>query len=149
MQVNIRHTANLQFEAVTRGHKIIGDQPTSNGGEDVGMTPPEWFLASLGSCIGFYVVKYCEARNIDTADLDIGISAEKTKDRPYRIDQIKINLNFPMQLERRHFAGLERAVNQCLIHNTLTHPPTIMTQISTPAIANHPVALSSVKSHTS
>jgi hypothetical protein len=29
-------------------HNILGDQPIESGGDDAGMTLPEWFLASLG-----------------------------------------------------------------------------------------------------
>jgi putative redox protein len=58
MQVHIDYAKNLQFQGSARGHKILGDQPIESGGDDAGMTPPEWFLASLGSCVGFYAVKY-------------------------------------------------------------------------------------------
>lgn len=132
MQVNVRHLEGLQFEAVTRGHTITGDQPVENGGQDGGMTPAEWFLASLGSCIGFYVVKYCQARSIDTKGLDIGVTAEKTTDAPHRIDAIKVSLNFTVAVETSHYEGLEQVVNNCLIHNTLTHSPSIAVQVSTP-----------------
>jgi uncharacterized OsmC-like protein len=94
------------------------------------MTPPEWFLASLGSCVGFYAVKYLQARGLDATGLSINVSAQKTTNSPARLDHLKIHLNSPIALDDRHQAGLQRAVDACIIHNTLTHPPQITTQIT-------------------
>jgi putative redox protein len=129
MQIHINYAKNLQFQASAREHNILGDQPIESGGDDVGMTPPEWFLASLGSCIGFYAVKYCQARELDATGLSIDVSAQKPADPPARLDDIQICLSLPIDLGDRHRQGLEKVVNACLIHNTLTHPPTITTQI--------------------
>ncbi|MDV2994476.1 MAG: hypothetical protein N4J56_004130 [Chroococcidiopsis sp. SAG 2025] len=134
MRVDISYKSNLQFQAAARGHVITCDQPHSNGGEDTGMTPPELFLSALGSCVGFYAVKYCQTRNLDATGLKIEVSAQKTTDIPIRLDEIEIHLSLPISLSNRHQKGLENAVNACLIHATLTHPPEIMTQISSTPI---------------
>ena len=134
MLVNISYKSNLQFQATARGHVIVSDQPHSNGGEDTGMTPPELFLAALGSCVGFYAVKYCQARGLDATGLNIEVSAQKTTTPPVRLDEIEIHLSLPISLSDRHQKGLEGAVNACLIHTTLTHPPKIITQIDSIAI---------------
>jgi len=34
MDVEISHLGNAKFEAVARGHRVISDQPVSNGGAD-------------------------------------------------------------------------------------------------------------------
>lgn len=98
------------------------------------MTPPEWFLSSLGACVGFYAVKYLETRHLDTKGLAISVTADKTEN-PVRIDNIRIQITTPIPLDARHHKGLERAVDACIIHNTLTHPPTMMTEILAAAIA--------------
>ena len=49
MEVKITHLDQVRFAIHSRSHFIICDQPTGNGGEDSGMTPPELLLASLGS----------------------------------------------------------------------------------------------------
>lgn len=132
MQVHITFQGNLKFEASTRNHTILSDQPLSNGGEDLGMTPPEWFLSSLGSCVGFYAVKYLEARHLDPSHLTIEISAEKTKESPVRLESIRIQVLPGIALEERHCVGLTKAVDACILHNTLTHPPQMATEISLP-----------------
>ncbi|WP_035984844.1 OsmC family protein [Leptolyngbya sp. KIOST-1] len=134
MDVHVTYQDGVKFQASCRGHTILSDQPLNNYGQDQGMTPPEWFLASLGACVGFYAVKYLEARHLATSGLDIAVTADKTTD-PLRIDHIHIQVKTSVPLESRHQKGLERAVDACIIHNTLTHPPTMTTEILMPAIA--------------
>jgi putative redox protein len=131
MHVKVDYKGKLQFQAIARDHRVWSDQPLENGGEDAGMTPPEWFLASLGSCVGFYAVQYCQTRDLDTSGLTVEVSAEKTTDKPSRIDNIEIDLTLPLALEPKHQKGLEEAVNACLIKNTLTHSPQIATHLYT------------------
>ncbi|MFQ4136098.1 OsmC family protein [Nodosilinea sp. PGN35] len=134
MDVQITYQNGVKFQASCRGHTIVSDQPLDSFGQDKGMTPPEWFLASLGACVGFYAVKYLEARHLNTSGLNISVTADKVTD-PLRIDQIQIQVKTSAPIDPRHQKGLERAVDACIIHNTLTHPPTMTTEIVMPAIA--------------
>ncbi|HYV61362.1 MAG TPA: OsmC family peroxiredoxin, partial [Bryobacteraceae bacterium] len=63
-EVLVDHLGEVQFEVKARNHTIICDQPLENGGFDEGMTPPEFLLASLGTCAGYYAVRYMKARNL-------------------------------------------------------------------------------------
>jgi uncharacterized OsmC-like protein len=53
MEVIVHHLGGVKFEAAARGHRVICDQPAENHGADTGMTPPEFMLASLGTCAGY------------------------------------------------------------------------------------------------
>ncbi len=132
MQVDVTYQGQVKFEATSRGHRILTDQPLDNGGQDEGMTPPEWFLASLGSCIGFYAVKYLEARDLDTQGLSISVTAQKTPSAPIYLDPIEVQIHVPIPLEQRHQQGLMKAADACLIHNTLTQHPTVVTRLCLP-----------------
>lgn len=131
MQVKINYEGQLQFKAKARNHYIIGDQPEENGGEDKGMTPPEWLLASLGSCIGLYAVKYLQNRNIDSSGLSITVNADKSIRPVARLDNFQVDVSLPCSLETKHKLGLQQAIENCLIHNTLMHSPQITTHIIT------------------
>ena len=69
MEVKISHLDGVSFNIQARSHSIVCDQPADNGGEDTGMTPPEFLLASLGSCAAFYAVQYLKTRNLISADV--------------------------------------------------------------------------------
>jgi uncharacterized OsmC-like protein len=131
MEVTIHHLGNVQFEATTRGHRVVSDQPPALGGADAGMTPPEFLLVSLGACAGYYAAEYLKARSIPTAGLEIKVSAEKVL-QPARLDAFRIEVTMP-GLDPHGEQGLARAVHKCLVHNTLTGAPTIETVVRTPA----------------
>lgn len=124
MEVLVEHLGDVQFEITARGHKIVSDQPSANGGYDEGMTPPELFLASLGSCAGFYAAMYLRKHKLATEGTRVRVNAEKFTG-PARLDNFTIQVEVSSSLADSHRAGVEEAVHHCLIHNTLLHPPAI------------------------
>ena len=131
MEVIVKHLGNVKFEASTRGHRVICDQPPDNGGSDQGMTPPEFLLASLGTCAGFYAAQYLKARNLPADGLQVTVRGDKLL-QPARVGQFRIEVFVP-GLDAHHEAGILRAVKACLIHNTLLHSPAIETVVRTTA----------------
>lgn len=129
MEVIIRHLGNVKFSAAARGHEVICDQPAENSGTDTGMSPPEFLLASLGTCAGYYAAEYVKARNLPAEGLEVRVSAEKEM-RPARLDKFRIEVKLPA-LDAEHEAGVLRAVKHCLIHNTLLSPPSIEIAVQT------------------
>ncbi len=123
MEVEILHLGDVKFEAITRGHRVICDQPAANGGRDSGMTPPEFLLVSLGTCAGFYAAQYLKARSLPADGLKLKVTAEKTT-QPARLGRFQIEVTAP-ELDAQHQAGILRAVKACLIHNTLLNAPSI------------------------
>jgi len=136
LEVLVDHLGEVQFEAKARNHKVFCDQPLENGGFDEGMTPPEFLLASLGTCAGYYAVQYLKARQLPMRGLRIRTTAEKVE-APPRLDNIRIELKYPDALDERQRAGVLAAVHKCVIHNTLLHPPkiTVDMQLPLPAAA--------------
>ncbi len=129
MEAIIRYLDGVRFEAEARGHVVRCDQPPANGGEDQGMTPPEFLLASLGTCAGFYAAQYLRARSLPAAGLTVKVEAGKAA-QPARLGSFKIEVTAPVG-EERHREGILRAVKNCLIHNTLLHSPAIEILVGT------------------
>jgi uncharacterized OsmC-like protein len=129
MEVKVHHLGDVRFEASTRGHRVVCDQPRENGGSDIGMTPPEFLLASLGTCAGFYAAKYLESRRLSATGLEVRVEAEKAT-LPARLAKFRIEVIVP-ELDALHEAGVLRAVRACLIHNTLLNAPAIETVVVT------------------
>ncbi|MGC2111529.1 MAG: OsmC family protein [Candidatus Korobacteraceae bacterium] len=131
MEVLVEHLGAVQFEIKARQHTVICDQPAESNGYDEGMTPPELLLASLGSCAAYYAVDYLKRNHILQDGVRARITADKVKG-PFRLDNFKIELDIPGELDANHLKGLEDAVHRCLIHNTLLHPPAIEVAIHVP-----------------
>jgi putative redox protein len=131
MEMKVVYTGGKRFEAIGRGHRVVSDQPLDSGGTDQGMTPPELFLASLGTCAAFYAAEYLNARNLPAGGLEVHVSGEKGG-KPVRIASIQVNVIAPgADTDERHKEGLKRAVGRCLIHNTLVALPHIEISIGT------------------
>ena len=135
MEVTVEHLGALQFEIKARHHSIVSDQPSENGGHDEGMTPPELLLASLGSCVGFYVAQYLRKHQLATEGTRVRVTAEKLKD-PARIDNFRIEIETTAVLTEQHQSGVENAAQHCLIHNTLLHAPRMAVAITQPVPDN-------------
>ena len=123
MEVFVEYLAGVKFRAAARGHGILCDQPKDNGGDDAGMSPPEFLLASLGTCAGYYAAQYLRARSLPVDGLSVHVSAEKGT-QPARLASFRIEVTAPVT-DERHREGVLRAVRSCLIHNTLLHAPAI------------------------
>ena len=137
MEVTVKHLDQVKFTVQARSHSIICDQPADNGGQDEGMTPPEFLLASLGSCAAFYAVQYLKTRNLAESGVEVTVSAEKLK-QPARLGNFRVHVSCPVALTEGQTEGLMRSVHHCLVHNTLLTPPEIAISLTT----KEPAALS-------
>lgn len=118
MEVKVKQIDRFKFNVEARSHSVICDQPVENGGEDGGMTPPEFMLASLGACAEFYAVQYLRTRKLDDRGVEVTVSAEKLM-QPARLGNFHIHVTCPLPLTAEQTEGLQRSVHHCLIHNTL------------------------------
>lgn len=131
MEASARYLGQAKFEVAARGHRLICDQPLENGGADEGMSPPEFLLASLAACAGYYAAEYLKARRLPAGELEVRVFAEKER-QPARIDSFQIEVTTP-GLDERHREGVLRAVQACLIHNTLLHTPSVRVWVNSTA----------------
>jgi uncharacterized OsmC-like protein len=127
MEVRVQYLEKTKFVATARGHRIVCDQPPSNGGADEGPTPPEFLLVSLGTCAGFYAAQYLKNHGLPQEGLEVAVSAEKSA-APARLGRFLIDIQVPA-LPAEHESGLLRSVNACLIKNTLVQAPMIETVV--------------------
>ena len=131
MEVKVERLGKMSFTVQARNHLVLSDQPKANGGSDTGMTPPELFLAALGTCVGYYVAQCFDTRMLKYEGLEVRVQGEILSN-PGRIGKIAIEIHVPVDLKPDRLEVLLRTVNHCTIHNTLTHPPEIDVRIQTP-----------------
>lgn len=122
MEVKVSHTGKMKFRMQARQHVIETDQPAEVGGEDTAMTPPEIFLAALGSCAAFYAAQYLAIRKLADIGVEVTVHAEKLRD-PARLGNFTIRVHSPVPLNQEQTQAMERAVHRCLIHQTMLQVP--------------------------
>jgi uncharacterized OsmC-like protein len=130
MEVKVSHVDGVRFAVQARSHTVTSDQPLENGGEDTGMTPPEFLLASLGSCAAYYAAEYLRTRNLAQTGVEVSVNAEKLM-KPARLGNFRVHVLSPVELTSEHSAGLVRAIERCLVSNTLLSPSEIKIDLTT------------------
>jgi uncharacterized OsmC-like protein len=90
--LTVTHAGDMILEARLGDHEVRADAPLSMMGDNRAPTPGQYFLFSLGSCIGAYVAYFCERVGIDTTGLSVVIHYNKMGDR---IKDLKATIQLP------------------------------------------------------
>jgi ribosomal protein S12 methylthiotransferase accessory factor len=98
------------------------DQPADNGGGNTAPSPFELFLASLGTCAGFYVLSFCQGRGIDAGGIEIGMSMDRDP-VTHLIGQVNIEVVLPAGFPEKYRAAVVQAAQACTVKKHLEHPP--------------------------
>ncbi len=122
--IEVRFPGGRKVEAVVGGHAVLTDQPVSAGGEDAGPSPFDLFLASIAACSGFYALRFCQERRIETAGLKVSMEIERDPARK-RVERLKIAVDLPEGFPERYRDALLRAIGQCTVKRHLEEPPAI------------------------
>lgn len=107
-----------------RGHKYVIDVPEEMGGEDRGPTPLDVLGASLGSCIVFYLARWCREANINCEGMHVEVTYEHDKEN-HCITQITAQTNLPSDFPASRRKAALRVAQQCTVHNTLCGTPSV------------------------
>jgi putative redox protein len=117
-QVNISNHGDYKFDVASKDYQFVVDI------KGKGVTPPDAFLASIGSCIGVYIRKYAEGTRLDIKDFDISVQAEFTKDAPIRFARIDVAIDLKgANIDERRKAALLEFIKNCPVHNTIKNNP--------------------------
>jgi len=108
------------------GFDIATDQCVDSGGEGTAPEPYDLFLASLATCAGYYVMKFCDGRSIPTDGVSIHQSWES--DDQKKLVGITIRIQVPPEFPDKYRKALVRAANTCAVKKTLAEPPQITTE---------------------
>ena len=80
------------------------------------------------------LAQYLRKQGLASEGTRVRVTADKTTG-PARLDNFKIEVRLPVLVGGEHRSGVEEAVQRCLIHNTLLHPPKITIGIEDGALA--------------
>lgn len=112
------YRGDMLFESVLGNHSLTIDLPAEMGGSDRGPTPPEVFIASLGSCVGAFVATYCRNTGIDDEGLTVDVSYDKADD-PSRLVNVRVVVKLPKSEVGRREDALLRVAAHCPVHETI------------------------------
>jgi uncharacterized OsmC-like protein len=114
----------VQFRVEVRNHHLVVDQPVEEDGQDQGVTPVEMFVASLGTCMGYFAARFFQRHKIHTDGFKISMEWDYAE-QPHRVGDITAHLSFPVKLEPTMKARLQKVLEGCTVHQSLIHPPKV------------------------
>jgi putative redox protein len=126
--ITSQHVGDMIFETTIGNHKIKNDVPPTPewGGKDRHPTPPDYFIASLSSCIAAFVVQYCDQAGLDASGMLVEVTYEKGT-QPSHMKDIVVNIDLPSIELGGRVEAIKRVARHCTVHETIS-------KMGTPAI---------------
>ncbi len=126
--VEISFPQGAQVQARIGEFDILTDQPVSDGGTNKAPAPYDFFLTSIASCAGVYVLRFCQERNISTQGLALGLDIERDPETKY-LKKVKMEITAPQGFPDKYRKALVRAAEQCSVKKALSSPPEFETSV--------------------
>ncbi len=118
-----------RFDISMRDHLVTVDQPVDIGGDDLGPTPTELFVAGLVSCVAFYARRYLRRHKLDATGLRVE-SSYRLGTKPARVSEIDIRIHLREDLPEVRRDGLLAVATHCTVHNSITAAPEITVDLA-------------------
>ncbi|MCX6556509.1 MAG: OsmC family protein [Candidatus Aminicenantes bacterium] len=122
MDMRIYFPGGKRVNAEYNGFVHKTDQPVDGGGDNRAPSPFELFLASLGTCAGFYVLSFCQQRGIDESGIEIRQSMELDP-RTHLVVMVTIEIILPAAFPEKYRAAVVQAAQLCTVKKHLENPP--------------------------
>jgi uncharacterized OsmC-like protein len=127
--IHVTHDGGDQFGIAIRRHVLRVDQPVDDGGEDTAPTPTELFVASLASCVAFYVRRFLARHGLPTDGLSVTAEFNMAA-RPTRVGDINLRVQIPEEVPDERRDALLAVASHCTVHNSLEQPPQVSIEVA-------------------
>ena len=120
--MEISFPGGLAVDAHFDGFCVRTDQPKHSGGENLAPAPFDLFLASLGTCAGFYALRFCQERQLPSEGLRLCLEVERDVEK-HRLRRVRLIVHLPPAFPEKYRRAIILAVNQCSVKRTILDPP--------------------------
>ena len=124
MSMEITFPGGVAVTAHHKGFEIMTDQPEANGGTNNAPSPFDLFLSSLGACAGFFALRFCQQREIDTDGMRLTLDTVRHTESK-RLEAINMTIHLPDGFPEKYKKSIIRATDQCAVKKVIVDPPEI------------------------
>ena len=129
MNIEVSLLDGQKLQANFGKHQIISDQSVSAGGDESYPEPFDYFLASMPLCAGFYIRKFCEARDISTQGISLTQEHSNIGEDKYH-KRFSIKVSLPEGFPEKYKKALLAAANTCTVKKVIQAMPEFDIQIA-------------------
>jgi ribosomal protein S12 methylthiotransferase accessory factor len=131
MDMEITFPGGVRVDATFGPYTVRTDQPVQGGGEGTAPSPFATFLASLGTCAGFYVLEFCRQRGIPTDGIRL-IQRTQRNRATGMVETVDLEIQVPEEFPEKYRPALIRAAETCTVKKNMETPPAfnISTQVA-------------------
>jgi putative redox protein len=130
MDMEVYFPGNKKVHARYKGFVVETDQPTGAGGDGTAPGPFDLFLASIGTCAGFYVLSFLQERDLPTEGAGLVLRTERDRETKL-ITKISLEIKLPAGFPEKYRDAVIRAAEHCTVKRHLDHPPAFETYTTT------------------
>jgi putative redox protein len=124
----MKHTVHV------RQHSFTVDEPPSNGGEDLGVTPHDVYDSALGACKALTTLWYARRKQMPLDDIHVTVERDDHEERG-GIYRLRVTLQLTGALTDAQRQELLTVAGKCPLHKLMAQATTeIVTELA-PAAA--------------
>ncbi|MBF0515502.1 MAG: OsmC family protein [Nitrospirae bacterium] len=104
---------------------IATDQAVKYGGDGSAPEPFKYFLASIGTCAGIFVLSFCQKNSIPTEGITLEQSHEYVTEGQgkSRLAKITIDIKVPLDFPEKYYDAIVRVADQCAVKKAIMEQP--------------------------
>lgn len=131
--IKVTFPGGKRVDAAYKGFHIKTDQPVYAGGEGTAPAPFDLFLGSIATCVGFYVIAFCQNRGIRIDQVSVSMRMLKN-DAKKMIEKISFEIHLPAEFPEKYTKAIIKSVDKCAVKAHMVDEPAFeyITHIESP-----------------
>ncbi len=124
MEMTVTFGSGMKVNAHFKHFTVNTDQAKKVGGDETFPDPFSYFLSSLATCAGLFILRFCQSRNLPSEGIQLRQFNDWNKEKG-RVENIHLDIELPTSFPEKYAPALIRATNGCSVKKALMNPPEI------------------------
>ena len=120
--ITVTFPGGKSVDAHYDGRTVETDQSVKNGGEGSAPEPFDLFFVSMSTCVGIYVLEFCNSRKLNTEGLGVRLQAERDPEKKL-FTPIRIEITLPADFPEKYHKAILRTANLCTVKKHIVTAP--------------------------